>query len=97
MILPREKNIETQLTAVSSSTYSISSVKRQISAHSTATTWTLFWALLGAFLTRDITSVTLSLSLYISHHLISSTAIVMCYISLGSHFRALLIDTTTRV
>ena len=45
MILPREKNIETQLTAVSSIIYYISSVKRQISAHSTATTQTLIWAL----------------------------------------------------
>ena len=41
----------------------------------------------------DITYVTLSLPLYILHHLMSSTAIVMYYISLDSHFQALFIST----
>ena len=55
MICACGKVFQTQLTEVSRVTYQISLYKRQISAGSTATMQTLFWALLGAFLTRDIT------------------------------------------
>ena len=45
MICAREKVFQTQLTEVSRVTYQISLYKRQISAGSTATIQTLFWAL----------------------------------------------------
>ena len=45
----------------------------------------------------DITSVTLSLSLYMIDYLIGSTAIVMCYMLSDPHFEALFTGVTTSV